>query len=128
MVQFAVWLGNVRSEPARRELHDVDEAILTARCERMERRVALWALRARELTILDAQRHGGGGRPVTGKGTVLENASQIRHPVLGLFGGADQSITPEQVQELDADLAKSGVEHTIVTYPGATHSFFDRRQ
>ena len=64
MVQFAVWLGSVRSEPARRELHEVDEAILTARCERMERRVALWALRARELTALDVQRDSGGDRVI----------------------------------------------------------------
>ncbi len=61
-----------------------------------------------------------------GGGTVLEQAAQIRYPVLGLFGGADPGIPPEQLQELDRTLAQAGVAHTIVSYPGATHSFFDR--
>jgi len=47
--------------------------------------------------------------------------------VLGLFGGADQGIPPEQVQEFDEALDKAGVEHKIIVYPGAPHSFFDRR-
>jgi carboxymethylenebutenolidase len=61
------------------------------------------------------------------KGTLLEAASHIKYPVLGLFGGADQGIPPEQVQEFDENLDKAGVEHTIVSYAGAPHSFFDRR-
>ncbi len=67
-------------------------------------------------------------RPVTGKGTALENALQIHYPVLGLFGDADQGITPEQRQELEDDLQHAGVEHEIVSYEGAPHSFFDRHQ
>jgi carboxymethylenebutenolidase len=47
--------------------------------------------------------------------------------VLGLFGGSDPGIPAEQVQALDAALDQSGVEHTIVSYPGAPHSFFDRK-
>jgi carboxymethylenebutenolidase len=61
------------------------------------------------------------------EGTVLEEASKIHYPVLDLFGGADQGIPPEQVQELDDTLDKAGVEHELVVYPGAPHSFFDRK-
>ncbi len=61
------------------------------------------------------------------KGTVLEAASKIKVPVLGLFGGADQNIPQEQVQQLDEQLDKSGVKHEIVIYPDTPHSFFDRK-
>jgi carboxymethylenebutenolidase len=58
----------------------------------------------------------------------LERAAQTRCPVLGLFGGADQSIPADQVEAFDRGLHEAGVEHEIVTYPGAPHSFFDRSQ
>ena len=61
------------------------------------------------------------------KGTVLAAADKIHYPVLGLFGGADQGIPQEQVHQLDEQLDKAGVEHEIVIYPNAPHSFFDRR-
>ena len=48
-------------------------------------------------------------------------------PVLGLFGGADPGIPPESIAAYDAALARAGVEHRIVTYDGAPHSFFDRK-
>ena len=47
-------------------------------------------------------------------------------PILGLMGGADGAITSEDVEAFDAALAAAGVEHELVTYPGAPHSFFDR--
>jgi carboxymethylenebutenolidase len=62
-----------------------------------------------------------------GKGAVLQAVRHIKYPVLGLFGGADQNIPVDQVQELDTTLDQAGVEHEIVIYPGAPHSFFDRR-
>jgi carboxymethylenebutenolidase len=43
-----------------------------------------------------------------------------------LFGGADANIPPDQVAAYDAALSEAGVEHELVTYPGAPHSFFDR--
>src|SRR3954470_19625789 len=55
-----------------------------------------------------------------------EVAGEMHGPVLGLFGGADESIPPEDVAEFERALADAGVEHEIVTYPGAPHSFFDR--
>jgi carboxymethylenebutenolidase len=62
-----------------------------------------------------------------GGGTLLDQAERIRRPALGLFGGADQGIPPEQVEALDRRLDAAGVEHEIISYPGAPHSFFDRR-
>ena len=58
---------------------------------------------------------------------MLEAARLIKTPVLGLFGGADPAIPADQVQALDQTLERAAVEHEIVTYPGAPHSFFDRR-
>jgi len=47
--------------------------------------------------------------------------------VLGLFGGEDQAIPVDQVQKFDKRLDETGVDHEIHVYPGAPHSFFDRR-
>ncbi len=51
----------------------------------------------------------------------------IRIPVLGLFGGADQGIPVSDVEQLDQALDRAGVPHEIKIYPGAPHSFFDRK-
>jgi carboxymethylenebutenolidase len=56
----------------------------------------------------------------------IGSAHEARCPVLGLFGGADEHIPPDQIQAFDDGLASAGVEHEMVTYPGAPHSFFDR--
>jgi carboxymethylenebutenolidase len=69
--------------------------------------------------VLDSERFGFPGP--------LERAAEIRCPVLGLFGGEDQAIPVEQVEQFDARLAEAGIEHEIHVYPGAPHSFFDRR-
>ncbi len=66
-------------------------------------------------------------RNLGGEGTALDRATQIKCPVLGLFGGADQGIPVEQVHELEKRLNSAGVENNIVIYPDAPHSFFDRR-
>jgi carboxymethylenebutenolidase len=57
----------------------------------------------------------------------IHRAGDMRGPVLGLYGGDDAGIPPEQVDAFERGLADAGVEHEIVTYPGAPHSFFDRR-
>jgi carboxymethylenebutenolidase len=54
-------------------------------------------------------------------------ADRMRAPVLGIFGGADEGIPPSAVETFEAALERAGIEHRIVTYPGAPHSFFDRR-
>jgi carboxymethylenebutenolidase len=62
-----------------------------------------------------------------GEMSPINRAVDMRGPVLGLFGGADQGIPPDQVEAFDGALAEACVEHEIVSYPGAPHSFFDRR-
>jgi carboxymethylenebutenolidase len=72
--------------------------------------------------------YSGMGRSLSGRGTLLERAGEIRVPALGLFGGADQGIPAEQVQAFDQALDATGAPHAIHIYEGAPHSFFDRRQ
>jgi carboxymethylenebutenolidase len=57
----------------------------------------------------------------------VERAAEMHGPLLGLFGGADQGIPVELVEQFDQNLAEAGVEHEIHIYPGAPHSFFDRK-
>jgi carboxymethylenebutenolidase len=72
--------------------------------------------------------YAGMSRPIPGApASTIERASKMRYPVLGLFGGADLSIPASDVQKLDEQLDVAGVPHELVSYPSATHSFFDRR-
>lgn len=48
-------------------------------------------------------------------------------PVIGLFGGADQGIPVDDVEEFRSALTEARVENEIVIYDGAPHSFFDRK-
>jgi carboxymethylenebutenolidase len=57
----------------------------------------------------------------------LDRAFDMKGPLLGLFGGADQGISEEQIEEFSRRLDAAGVEHDFHVYPGAPHSFFDRR-
>jgi carboxymethylenebutenolidase len=49
-------------------------------------------------------------------------------PVLSIFGGADEGIPQSAVDEFDTALRKAGKKHDMTVYPGAPHSFFDRKQ
>ena len=64
-----------------------------------------------------------GGRPGP-----TQRAHELAAPILGLMGGADANIPPAVVAEFEAALREAGVEHEIVSYGGAPHSFFDRKQ
>lgn len=57
----------------------------------------------------------------------VDVAGSIASPVLGLFGGADAAIPPEDVDAFRAALSANEVTHRLVTYEGAPHSFFDRK-
>lgn len=57
----------------------------------------------------------------------VDVATEMRAPILGIFGGADEGITPDVVAEFEHALVAAGVAHELVTYPGAPHSFFDRK-
>ena len=56
-----------------------------------------------------------------------DRAGEMEAPILALQAGEDQNITAEHNAAFDAALAAAGVEHEVVTYPGAPHSFFDRK-
>ena len=56
-----------------------------------------------------------------------DEAPRFGCPVLAVYGEADAGIPAESRDEFDRALANSGVEHRSVTYPGAPHSFFDRK-
>jgi carboxymethylenebutenolidase len=51
----------------------------------------------------------------------------MRGGVLGIFGGADDGMPPASVAAFETALADAGVDHRLVTYPDAPHSFFDRK-
>ena len=57
-----------------------------------------------------------------------QRAADIEAPILALQAGADQHITVEHNEAFDQALTEAGVEHELVTYEGAPHSFFDRKQ
>lgn len=54
----------------------------------------------------------------------LDIASEIKVPTLGLYGGADPSIPPEQVDEMRRRLKAAGAPAEIIVYEGAPHAFF----
>jgi carboxymethylenebutenolidase len=58
----------------------------------------------------------------------VQRAAQVEAPILALQAGDDQNITVDDNAELDRALNDAGVEHEVVTYDGAPHSFFDRKQ
>ena len=63
-----------------------------------------------------------------GESGPIQRAGEFRAPILALMGGADQAITADDVAAFEAALGAAGVEHDVVTYDGAPHSFFDRKQ
>jgi len=53
----------------------------------------------------------------------IELAPEMRAPVLGLYGEADQGIPVAQVQEMQAALKAAGKTAEFKIYPGAPHAF-----
>ena len=56
-----------------------------------------------------------------------DRAEEMEAPILALQAGEDQNITAEHNAAFEQALAAAGVEHELVTYEGAPHSFFDRK-
>jgi carboxymethylenebutenolidase len=69
------------------------------------------------------------GRPGerNGQPGPTQRAGEIEAPILALQAGADANITAEDNAAFGRALDEAGVEHELVTYPGAPHSFFDRK-
>jgi carboxymethylenebutenolidase len=71
------------------------------------------------------------GRPGEGRDGApgpAQIADRIEAPILALQAGADQNITAEDNAAFTSALESAGVEHELVEYEGAPHSFFDRKQ
>ena len=58
----------------------------------------------------------------------IDVAPRFTCPVLAIYGGADPGIPPSAIEAFDQALERADVPHESVTYDGAPHSFFDRRQ
>jgi carboxymethylenebutenolidase len=61
-------------------------------------------------------------------GAVLEHVPELSAPILALQAGEDARITPYWNMLFDTALGFVGIEHEVITYEGAPHSFFDRKQ
>jgi len=68
------------------------------------------------------------GMPAGDSPNPIDRAGDMDAPILALQGGADQHITAEHNAAFDEALSEAGVEHEVIAYPGAPHSFFDRKQ
>ena len=70
------------------------------------------------------------GRPGTGRDGSpgpTQRADELGAPILALMGGDDPGIPAEDIAEFEQALDAAGVEAEVVVYPGAPHSFFDRK-
>jgi carboxymethylenebutenolidase len=57
----------------------------------------------------------------------VDAVPRFKCPVQSIFGGADEGIPPGDVEAFDAACRKAGIKHDLKVYPGAPHSFFDRK-
>jgi carboxymethylenebutenolidase len=55
--------------------------------------------------------------------TDQEKLAKLSSPLLGFFGGNDQSIKVASVKQFEADLNQLKKENTIHIYDGADHAF-----
>ena len=54
----------------------------------------------------------------------LDAADRLKTPILGLYGGSDQGIPLETVDQMKSALKAADNPSTIVVYPDAPHAFF----
>jgi carboxymethylenebutenolidase len=70
------------------------------------------------------------GRPGPGRDGSpgpTQRAAELAAPILALMGGDDPGIPVAEAEAFDEALDEAGVDHEVVVYPGAPHSFFDRK-
>jgi carboxymethylenebutenolidase len=70
------------------------------------------------------------GNPARERGgpSVVARVPEMESPILALQAGDDQNITAEINEAFEQALTAAGIEHELVVYDGAPHSFFDRKQ
>ncbi len=66
---------------------------------------------------------GGVSQSRFGVSPLAELAPGFRTPWLGIYGGADTSIPPEDVAAMRAGAAQAAVETEVLVYEGAQHGF-----
>jgi len=71
--------------------------------------------------------YGRPGEGPDGSPGPTQRAAEMAAPILALQAGADENITAEDNAAFGAALAEAGKAYELITYPGAPHSFFDRK-
>jgi carboxymethylenebutenolidase len=71
--------------------------------------------------------YGRTGEGPDGSPGPIQRAPEMECPILALQAGDDANITAEDNAAFEEALRAAGVTHELVTYPGAPHSFFDRK-
>jgi carboxymethylenebutenolidase len=89
---------------------------------------ASWVAAASGQGLAGAVGFYGGPTRERGGASPVARVAQIECPILALQAGADPHITAEDNAAFDEALTGVGIEHEIVSYDGAPHSFFDRKQ
>jgi carboxymethylenebutenolidase len=72
--------------------------------------------------------YGRPGQGADGSPGPAQRAGEMTAPILALQAGDDQSISADDNRAFELALGEAGVDHELVTYDGAPHSFFDRKQ
>jgi dienelactone hydrolase len=68
--------------------------------------------------------YGGGLMRSWGEGAIaFERLRNIRCPIIGFFGNDDKNPSPEDVDQIDAELSRHGIEHAFHRYPAVGHGF-----
>ena len=89
---------------------------------------ASWVAAASHHGLAGAVGFYGGPTRDRGGASPVARVAEIECPILALQAGADKNITAEDNAAFDEALTAAGIEHEIVEYEGAPHSFFDRKQ
>ena len=71
--------------------------------------------------------YGRPGEGADGSPGPAQRVEEMACPILALQAGDDDHISADDNAGFDAALSAAGVEHELVTYDGAPHSFFDRK-
>jgi carboxymethylenebutenolidase len=71
--------------------------------------------------------YGRPGSGTDGSPGPIQRVAEMSAPILALQAGDDAGIPVEDSHAFDEALTAAGVEHELVVYPGAPHSFFDRK-
>jgi len=62
----------------------------------------------------------------TPRWSAADRIDALRAPLLLLLAGADANLPPGDAESLAAAADQRGVASSVIIYPGAPHSFFDR--